>query len=391
MADSLVLIHGTNGSAEETRPIAERMPRWIETFAPNWLGHGGRPPPRDDYCMGAIVEDLVLSLDRERIDRCFLFGYSIGGYAALVLAHLYPERVCGIVTLATRHLWHEQGVGHLVHLAAPERLTRPGNGRAAELAAIHHPTDWRLVNGANRRLFAQLGEAPPLSEDDLRAIPVPVLVMNGTADPLVPVAETQRLAGLFSDVAAGIVRGQRPPVPIDPAGRYRRDGRRLHRRCLRARGRTRRGDCAGRDRGRANGLMARWAVERSSTFGKTGDGSLMLTHRIATEADIPAMRALMAQAIDTLQTAFLSPDQVAASRAVMGLDSMLVRDRTYYAVEGGRCAGRLWRLESGGQRSMAAIIRQGSATMRCSIQRRIRHARGRCIPTRLLCGGGWAR
>ncbi len=59
----------------------------------------------------------------------------------------------------------------------------------------------------------------------------------------------------------------------------------------------------------------------------------MLSIRPATEADIPAMRALMALAIDTLQAGFLTPEQVVASRAVMGLDSQLVRDGTYFAVE----------------------------------------------------------
>ena len=41
----------------------------------------------------------------------------------------------------------------------------------------------------------------------------------------------------------------------------------------------------------------------------------------------------MRLAIDTLQAGFLTPAQVAASHAVMGLDSQLVRDRTYFLVE----------------------------------------------------------
>ncbi|WP_156679059.1 alpha/beta fold hydrolase [Sphingomonas profundi] len=218
MAETLVLIHGTNGSGAETEPLARRLPPGIDTFAPDWLGHGGRPAPDEDYGMDAIVDDLALSLDRRRIDRCFLFGYSIGGYAALVLAHRYPERVRGIVTLATRHLWHARGVAHLVHLATPERLMRPGNPRAAELAAIHHPTDWRRVNAANRMLFARLGEAPPLSEADLRAIAVPVLVLNGTADPLVPEEETRALAALFPTWRLGLFEGSAHPfhqTPLD--------------------------------------------------------------------------------------------------------------------------------------------------------------------------------
>ena len=66
----------------------------------------------------------------------------------------------------------------------------------------------------------------------------------------------------------------------------------------------------------------------------------MLTHRLAVEADLPALKALMALAIDTLQAGFLSTAQIAASRAVMGLDTQLVADRTYFVVEeGGVLAG----------------------------------------------------
>ena len=55
--------------------------------------------------------------------------------------------------------------------------------------------------------------------------------------------------------------------------------------------------------------------------------------RWAVPADLPALRALMALAIDRLQADFLSPEQVAASRAIMGLDTQLVADGTYLLAE----------------------------------------------------------
>ena len=66
-----------------------------------------------------------------------------------------------------------------------------------------------------------------------------------------------------------------------------------------------------------------------------------LTHRLAAESDLPALAGLMALAIGELQAAFLSPQQIEASRAIMGLDSQLVADRTYFVVEadGGALAG----------------------------------------------------
>lgn len=61
--------------------------------------------------------------------------------------------------------------------------------------------------------------------------------------------------------------------------------------------------------------------------------SAALTIRIATEADLGALRDLMALSIDRGQAEVLTPAQIVASRAVMGLDTQLVRDGTYFVVE----------------------------------------------------------
>ncbi len=58
-------------------------------------------------------------------------------------------------------------------------------------------------------------------------------------------------------------------------------------------------------------------------------------HRIATEADIPALVDLMDRSIAGPLAAFLTPAQIAASRRLMGLDSQIIADRTYVIVEAG--------------------------------------------------------
>ncbi len=84
-----------------------------------------------------------------------------------------------------------------------------------------------------------------------------------------------------------------------------------------------------------------------------------LSHRIASLDDLDALREVMRRAIETLQDDFLTPEQVAASHKVMGLDAQLVTDRTYFIVEsGGRiagCGGWSWRSTLyGGDESMVA-------------------------------------
>ncbi len=71
------------------------------------------------------------------------------------------------------------------------------------------------------------------------------------------------------------------------------------------------------------------------------------TDRLATLDDLAALRAVMRRAIETLQDDFLNPEQVRASHQVMGLDSQLIRDGTYFLIECGEriagCGGWSWR------------------------------------------------
>ena len=58
-----------------------------------------------------------------------------------------------------------------------------------------------------------------------------------------------------------------------------------------------------------------------------------LRHRLARREDLDALRVLMDAAIGELQAGFLDARQIAASRAIMGLDTQLVDDGTYFVVE----------------------------------------------------------
>lgn len=72
-----------------------------------------------------------------------------------------------------------------------------------------------------------------------------------------------------------------------------------------------------------------------------------VTVRIATMADLPALRGLIERAITQLQRGFLDPAEIEASRQFMGVDTQLVRDGTYLcAIIDGQlagCGGWSWR------------------------------------------------
>ena len=59
------------------------------------------------------------------------------------------------------------------------------------------------------------------------------------------------------------------------------------------------------------------------------------THRVATMDDLQLLRVVMDAAISELQQGFLSPEEIESSRAIMGIDTQLIKDGTYYVVLAG--------------------------------------------------------
>lgn len=58
-----------------------------------------------------------------------------------------------------------------------------------------------------------------------------------------------------------------------------------------------------------------------------------LAHRLARPSDIPALTVLMNAAIADLLKPHLTPAQIAASRTIMGIDTQLIDDGTYFVIE----------------------------------------------------------
>jgi len=87
----------------------------------------------------------------------------------------------------------------------------------------------------------------------------------------------------------------------------------------------------------------------ASTWGtsKAIERLVRFTHRLATPEDLEALREVMRRSIENLQAGFLTAEQVRVSHTVMGLDTQLIRDGTYFIVEAdGRiagCGGWSWR------------------------------------------------
>lgn len=216
----IVVLHGACGCAADVEMLAAPLRALARVHVPNLPGHGGRPLP-EHLSFEANNADLLALLDREKIERAVIMGYSLGGYNALHFARHHPDRTLGVCAIATPITVDAETLKHWTYLIQPARLTRAGNPRAAELLHNHGP-HWLDVARANEELFSDLHHAPPMSDADFAALSRPVLLVNGNRDQVAPWEETLRIGRIIPGARLVMYYGLAHPakqVPMDAIAR----------------------------------------------------------------------------------------------------------------------------------------------------------------------------
>jgi 3-oxoadipate enol-lactonase len=211
----LVLLHGANSAACEMTPLADVLRAYGVVHAPNLIGHGGRDIPQE-VTLREMAADVVGWMGRQGLQRAVMVGYSLGATLALHLARHHAAHVIGACCLAPKYVFDTRTVEHWVHLVQPTRLGRPGNPRTQQLVRAHAPRDWVEVARLNERMFVALGREAPLSDADLAAIGVPVMLVSGDRDPVVPWDEVLALSRLVPASKVAMFYGAAHPLTAVP-------------------------------------------------------------------------------------------------------------------------------------------------------------------------------
>lgn len=181
----VVFVHGTPGSAAGWSDFLANVPRGLEYIAVDRPGFGATTPGTAEPSLARQAQALVPLLAPPSARRPILVGHSLGGPIVARLAVDQPGCVGGLLILA----------GALDPALERIHPLQP----VGEWRGIRSLVPRRLRN-ANRELLALRGEldvlAPRLGE-----IAVPVTILHGTADTLVPVANVPFMQAHFVHAA----------------------------------------------------------------------------------------------------------------------------------------------------------------------------------------------
>ena len=136
-----------------------------------------------------------------------VFGYSMGGYAALLLAARQPANVAGVVTLATKFAWSPETAASETGRLDPQKIRAKVPKFAAQLEERHRGAGgWETVLAKTVTMMTELGSKPLIDDALLAKVQARVLLMVGDSDPMVSIDETAAVARKLS-------RGQLAVLP----------------------------------------------------------------------------------------------------------------------------------------------------------------------------------
>ncbi|NKX43517.1 alpha/beta hydrolase [Roseicyclus persicicus] len=165
----------------------------------DYSGHGASGGSFTDGCIGDWAEDAAAAIAALTEGPQVLVGSSMGGWISLLLARSMPGRVAGLVTIAAAPDFTEDGMW--AEWSDDQRRACMEEGQVAL------PSEYGEDMIITRRMIED-GRDHLVLRTPL-ALPVPVRMLQGTADPDVPMAVALRLLDHLEgpDIRLELVKG----------------------------------------------------------------------------------------------------------------------------------------------------------------------------------------
>lgn len=197
---AVVLLHSFLMDATMWAPQVAAFGNSYRLIAVDERGHGGTPA-HGPFDYWDVAKDTLAVLDDLGIGSAAVIGTSQGGFVALRMALLAPERVTALALLGTSGETEDEQISAAYQQLAEVWIAQ-GPGTVIEAVAKiclgdYDPSDWTPkwseVEPERLRLImnALVGREGVL--DRAGEIGVPALVLHGTADLAYPVAKAEAL------------------------------------------------------------------------------------------------------------------------------------------------------------------------------------------------------
>ncbi|MFN7117799.1 MAG: alpha/beta fold hydrolase [Saprospiraceae bacterium] len=187
-APAILFLHGALASRAQFSDLTPLLGERFDIHTLNFAGHGSFVS-EEPFSMELFIENVLHYLEKRQLENVNIFGYSMGGYVACLLAKEHPERVSKVVTLGTKFHWDIETAVNETAMLIPENIEQKVP-RFAQTLMDRHGSYWQSVVQRTRELLWSLGEQGGFKLDDAAKIRQPIRLMLGDRDKTVTMEET---------------------------------------------------------------------------------------------------------------------------------------------------------------------------------------------------------
>ena len=192
------------------RPLEGALSGTFEVFNYEFDGHGSKSLTKDLFS----ISNFVIQLDsfiQELGEEVHIFGYSMGGFIALISASRGNQAIKTISTLGTKMSWSQEIAENEIKNLDPDLIKEkvPKFFKALEQ---RHGDHWVEVLGRTSDFMASLGFHNPLQEETMGQVKCPVQLLIGERDQMVSVEETKLVSQWIPEATLKVLSEVQHPI-----------------------------------------------------------------------------------------------------------------------------------------------------------------------------------
>jgi pyruvate dehydrogenase E2 component (dihydrolipoamide acetyltransferase) len=206
-SEAAILIHGFGGDLNTWMFNQENLAAEHRVYALDLPGHGGSSKQVDGGGLAGFVEVLKGFTEAVGVTKAHFVGHSMGGAIAILFAMAYPERCLSLVLIDSAGLGPEIDSGYIQGFITAKRRNdlKPhleklfADPRAVSRQLLEDTLKFKRLDGVELALqtiashFCHGGRQEMILCEHLSRLPVPVLVLWGAEDRILPVSHALNL------------------------------------------------------------------------------------------------------------------------------------------------------------------------------------------------------
>ncbi len=207
--EPLLLLHGNNQAAWALRHQIDFFRDKYKVIAVDSRGQGHSTMDKSEMSYTLMAEDMNALLEEINEDSVHIVGWSDGGNTGLTMAMNYPDKVKSLTTMGA-NLYLKKGVIEKKFMRKVKLEVR-----IVGVVAFFNPKNWK----DKYRVAKMLLKHPNIDPEDLKDIQIPVMVMAGENDLIMP-DHTKLIAESIPNSKLVIIEGADHYAPSDVPDKF---------------------------------------------------------------------------------------------------------------------------------------------------------------------------